>query len=364
MEGSTWRDRDWLLGSPRFRPDWRLRRAEYLLATRGRLNHLIDDQLIKQTRTHLAKMFRRNGNAKSSSTTIQSVHDLSRSDSPRRWRLEAFLLTDLPYREISETLHLSPEFIAMYHDLAFEVRPRRRATDWLTCHAMSRGNRPNIEHAWKTIARAGGSMMLEVAIAITTGSPFPEWMQQTFRNPKLDDAILRMRGKLMIGAMVARTREQWRALVSLRRKLRRLVPTPKHDKGEARLQAMLTFLAGATSNANPLDENQPIRAPEPLTFATMTPGDPSSQIRSALRENVLFRPAAESVQCRRRSRGHDQQAVDLASQDPEEVAHEFMTEGAEATGPLAFTHIEIDEAKWSAFDDESEAPTVTVSIHT
>ena len=116
------------------------------LATRGRFDRRIDDHLIKQARTDLAKKFRFDGSPPARSTTIQSVHELSRtSDSPLRWRLEAFLLTDLPFREIGEILHLPSRFVTAYHNLAFDVRPRSKATDWLTCYPgfATRQSRPS-----------------------------------------------------------------------------------------------------------------------------------------------------------------------------------------------------------------------------
>ena len=146
MEGSVWRHLDWLPGSASFRPDWRLRRAEYLLATRSRFIQAIDDHLIKQARTDLAKKFRCNASAPARSTTIQSVHELSRtSDSPLRWRLEAYLLSDLSFREIGEILKLDSRFVTAYHNLAFDVRPRSKATDWLTCYPgfATRQSRPS-----------------------------------------------------------------------------------------------------------------------------------------------------------------------------------------------------------------------------
>ena len=364
MDGYDRRPLDWMKGSPRLKPDWRLRRAEYLLDTGGRPDRRIDDTLIKRAKTEIAKALLRDTNAPARHSTIQEVHELSRtSDSPLRWRLEAYLLTDLPFREIGEILKLDPRFVTEYHNLAFDVRPRSKATDWLTCYAM--GRETSMEYVWKAIARSGGPKLLEIAIAITTGSPFPEWMQHSFTNPKLDDAILRMRGKLMIGAMLARTREQWRALVVLRRKLRRHVPTSRGNKGEARLQVMLSLLTKVASDGNTLDENQPIRAPEPFTSATMTPEDSSSQCEIALSENTPSVPAVVSVVSRRKSRGHHQQVDAAAAHDPEELPHdvvEFMKEEAKGTGPLAFAYIEIDESNWSAFTDESEARTVTVSV--
>jgi hypothetical protein len=356
---------EWLPGFFR-KPDWRLRRAEYLLTTRSRLDRRIDDKLIKRARAELAKKLLRDADSSARPSTIQAVHNLSRAnDSPLRWQVEAYLLTDLTFQDIGAIVGLSPTFISTYHDLAFEVRPRRRATDWLTLHAMGSRRRLGFEYAWKQIARAGGSKVLEVAIAITTGSPFPVWMQRTFKSPRLDDALLRMRGKLLIGAMLARTREQWRALVDLRRKLRRLVPTTRDEKSEARLQAMLSFLTGAAPNGYTLDENQPIRPPELFTFATTTPGDSSSQPQAAPGAYPSSVPAAVSVQNRRKSRGHHQQYEAAASQDPSELPQdvvEFMADDAEGTGPLAFVRVAIDETKWSAFDDESEPRLATISI--
>ena len=102
---------------------------------------------------------------------------------------------------------------------------------------MSRAASPDFEYALKVCSRSGGSKFLQVTIAIATGAPFPDWVRDHFTNPAFDDAILRIRGKLAIGAILARTREQWRALVALRRKQRRLLRM-REDKDEKRQCAL------------------------------------------------------------------------------------------------------------------------------
>ena len=367
MDGKHRRQLDWMPGSFWKKPDWRLRRAQYLLETAGRFDQRIDDVLIKRARIEIAKGLAHDRKAPARLSAIQSVHALSRLDhSTMRWRLEAYLSTELAFDEIGAILGLSPAFVDLYHALAYDVRSRPKATDWIARFAMSRAASPDFEYALKVCSRSGGPKILQVTIAIATGAPFPDWVRDSFTNPAFDDAVLRMRGKLTIGGMLARTREQWRALVVLRRRLRRAVPSTKGDKSEARLQVMLSLLTKVAPSGSALVENQPLREPEPVTPTTTTPGDPRSPSRSALGEKAQFHPAPVSVQGRRKSRGHQQQDDAAAAHDPEGLHPEiveFLKEDAEGTGSLAFMHIEIEETKWLSFDDGSEPRIATVSIH-
>ncbi len=78
MDGTHRRHLDWMPGSFWRKPDWRLRRAQYLLETSGRFDRRIDDVLVKSARTEIAKDLAHNGKASARLTTIQSVQALSR----------------------------------------------------------------------------------------------------------------------------------------------------------------------------------------------------------------------------------------------------------------------------------------------
>lgn len=355
MDGNHRRQLEWMPESFFRKPDWRLRRAEYLLETGGRLDRRIDDVLVKSARTEIAKVLAQDRKTPARLSVIQSVHALSKLDhATMRWRLEAYLLTDLTFHEIGGVLGLSPAFVSMYHDLAFDVRSRPKATDWLARFAMSRASSPDFEQVLKVCARAGGPKLLEATIAIATGASFPNWVQDSFANPAFDDAVLRMRGLLTIGVMLARTREQWRALVALRRKLRRLLRV-REDTDEKRLMLMTLQMVkfapdGRTSGAeSPLLNQARADDPEPCSWQAPAEAQSSTGTVAAKRR--------EEVQADTSTGGNQ---VEL---HPEIV--EFKEQSAK-TGPLAFLHINLeeeDEKTWSADGNASEPQVATLSIH-
>ena len=347
MDGNHRRHLDWMPGSPWLRPDWRLRRAGYLLDTAGRFDRRIDDALVRSARAKIAEGLAQAEGACSCLSIVRAVYALSKLDhSTVRWRLEAYLLTHLSFDEIGATLGLSPEFVGMYHDLAYDVRPRTKATDWLTRFAMGRAASPNFEHVLKVCARSGGPKLLEVTIAIATGKSFPDWVRTTFAHPAFDDAVLRMRGLLAMGAILARTREQWRALVALRRRLRRLLRV-RDDKREKRLNLMALQLVKFSPDGRTPRKLQALLATETASPETASSPATERPVRyQAIRDGEHAQPGHTTV-------------ANPEVLDPEII--EFMKEQMSKTGPYAFIHL--NEETWSSTGEDSEPQVATVSIH-
>jgi len=229
----------------------------YLAENGGPFDPDLDDIHVKRAATEFRQAVRPTGARSRKCTQLHEVLSLAGNrESPVRWRLEALLLTDCPLSQIGAVLNLPESFVVAYHAMVFDVRRRRRATDWLVRFAMGRprSDMPassRMEYAWKFVACSGGTKLLDATIAITTGTPFPTWIQASFMNPAFDDARLRLSGKLAIGAMIATTREEWQALVFVRRQLRKLDPTYERGKTEERLHLMESQLVTLAKYAVP-----------------------------------------------------------------------------------------------------------------
>lgn len=341
---------DWLPGSPWLKPDWRLRRARHLAETGGSFDPDIDDIQVERAVAEFRRVGRRHGARPRKRTTLQAVLSLAgKPESPLRWRLEALLLTDCPLSQIGAVLKLPERFISAYHAMVFDVRPRRRATDWLIRFAMGRPRfdtppTMRMEYAWKFVACSGGTKMLDATVAITTGAPFPAWIQASFVNPPFDDARLRLSGKLAIGAMIATTREEWRALVNVRRQLRRIDPTYERGKPDERLQIMESQLATLVTYATlGLPTKPMVLTPKP---------------RGGIKDDQPFE-TARPASGRRATGGGGviRVAAPSTSNQTEGGCEEASRDEGQTTDPLAFLKVEIHDS-WNSFDPTSPELTV------
>lgn len=349
---------DWLPGSPWLKPNWRLRRSRHLADTGGSFDPDIDDIQVERAVTEFRQAVRRERARPRKRTTLQEVLSLAgKPESPLRWRLEALLLTDCTFAEIGAALNLPERFISAYHAMVFDVRSRRRATDWLVRFAMGRP-RPEtppsmrMEYVWKFVACDGGTKLLEATIAITTGTPFPAWIRASFTNPAFDDACLRLRGKLAIGAMIATTREEWRALVKVRRQLRRLDPTYERGKTDERLQIMESQLATLVIYATPGIGMPDVRP------ALTKPSVPKPKPRGGIKHDQPLERARPAS--RRRGTGEGgviRVAAPSTSNQTESGHEEASRDESQATDPLAFLQVEIHDS-WNSFDPTSSELTV------
>jgi hypothetical protein len=242
--------RHWLPDSFFRKPEWRWLRAGVLAPTRRRLDSRIDDGWVAYARIIRRVRSRWPGTSKEKLSAIRAAQELwSGADSQRRSVLEAYLLTPLPIQEVGETCGLGADVVEAYHAVFFDVRSRSSATDWLLCQAVgwvpsiTRGT-PDMDQIWRYLAVAGGEHVLEVAIAVMTGASLPKWLMESFVNPAVDDARVRLRVQLAIFAMTATTPQQWKAVTAIRKRLRRLEAVHvDRTPDDHRLAAMEAFLA-------------------------------------------------------------------------------------------------------------------------
>jgi hypothetical protein len=115
----------WLSGSFYRRPEWRLLRAEYLLATGRRLDPRIDDKWVAPIRTVL----RGRDGRESKVVAIRAAQDVWTGSPEVRGELEALLLTTLPLDVIANRRGLPVAVVEAYEATYFAVRAMRTATD-------------------------------------------------------------------------------------------------------------------------------------------------------------------------------------------------------------------------------------------
>ena len=271
----------WLPGSHRRKPAWRWLRAGYLSSTRRRLDPRIDDDWVAHARLVRRKCGRWPTPEQERCSAITVAFALWQGgDSLLRSKLEAYLLTSAPFARIAIICCLDPTIVEVYHAVFFDVRSRALATDWLLSQAVGwwSATTPDLAQVWKYLAVLGGVNILEVAIAVSTATPLPAWLSDTFENPALDEVRLRLNVKLWILALTSNTPKDWKALAALRKRLRRLEGVDaKESHGDMLLVAMESFLAVSPRPLSISLDEEPRSTGESLIADAADQGDVSTQ---------------------------------------------------------------------------------------
>jgi len=239
----------WSPGSFYRRPEWRLLRAEYLLATGRRRDPRVDDDWV----AHARAAIQNRGGAASRAATVRAAREVWAADPAVKGELEARLLTDEPLVRVAVRLALPATVVEAYTEVFFAVRPMRAATDWLLTHAVGysslRGfTGPQPAAAWKLAALAGGPVLLDVVLAATTGRPLPDGLLNV-ADPRRSDqeARTRLLAEIWVASMAAVTDEEFAAVARDRQRLhdhdartggRAATPTPTVVAVEAFLAAL------------------------------------------------------------------------------------------------------------------------------
>src|SRR5262245_54762462 len=195
---------DWLAASPSRTPDWRLLRAQWLVDAGANPCLEIDDAWVLRARDFLLARLRAEAIPVSRKTTdrldpaIRGAVALVREpESLRRALLEAALLTEEPLDEVAGRCDLQVGVVEAFHALFFAVRDRPKARDWLMIHAVRSGPWNAFEGLqpaglWKYIVFTGGVRALDIAFAVTTNRPFPDWVRVAWpRDAEKHDRNLR-----------------------------------------------------------------------------------------------------------------------------------------------------------------------------
>ncbi len=157
--------------SPATWPDWRWERATGLAAGADGPSRWADD-----APTLAAVVFLRAvaGGAETPDPAVAEALAVFRADDPRRWRLEATILTGASTAAAAAAASLTPAVVAVYESLFFDVRPRLAARDWVAGHVVGFG--PHLDGTphglgrfWRWAAYHGGGPALDLVVAVTAG---------------------------------------------------------------------------------------------------------------------------------------------------------------------------------------------------
>ena len=201
----------WLPDSFYRRPEWRLLRAEYLIATGRSRDRRIDDDWVAHARSAIQDR----GGAASKAAAVRVAREVWAGDPAVKGELEARLLTDEPVDYIADRIGQPAAVLEAYAEVFFAVRPMRAATDWLLTRAVGysplRGfTDPQPAAAWKLAALAGGPALLDVVIAATTGRLLPDGLlNEADLRRAYEEARTRLLADIWVASMAAVTDEDF-----------------------------------------------------------------------------------------------------------------------------------------------------------
>jgi hypothetical protein len=224
----------WLPDSHLRSPAWRYLRALWLIERGKRAQSRFDDAEVRRMKRGLgAGKTAVPGTAslraeRPDPALAQALRLFCDGPPDHRWLLEAFLLTDEPLEVVASRVSLPTVTVRTFHDCFFDVRPYRDARDWIWLRAIRSGAWNGYAEdypgcLWKGFGFAAGPLALELAVAVTTGAPFPQWVRESFAaEPAYEEARLRVLGKLLVGALRTTSPAELGAVLEAREQMRRL----------------------------------------------------------------------------------------------------------------------------------------------
>ena len=204
-------------------PAWRWERAVELAGNGRRLRNHDDDwvRLARRfaTAAQAGNKVRRQRETKQAA--LAAAHDLWQTDPPyRRWLLEAALTAGESVEQVAQRCCLEPAVVEAYESIFFDVRPRLPYRDWVTMHVIGLGL-PSLlrqdypSRIWKLFGYHGGSHILDIVIAATTGQPLPEWFRVICRGDSFLEARVRLKARLSVEILLAETADEIAELVKI-----------------------------------------------------------------------------------------------------------------------------------------------------
>jgi hypothetical protein len=263
---------DWLPDSFYLSPMWRMLRASYRARHQLPPDPRIDDEWVETALRLTASPH--NPDDPSLTPTVRAAFDLWREDQVPRWFLEAQLLTSRLLREVAVACSLAEPVVDAYHRLFFDVRTRLHASDWVLTLAVRSTPMNDFAGAqpaglWKYMAFTGGPLVLDAVVAVTSDRKLPGWLHETFAaNPVLEEQRFRLKTKLALAALTAKSAHQLGSLLELSEQLRDLEAAAglEIEEEEALFPVAGEFLA-AMSRLTPAEPK--------ATASSTAPGKPT-----------------------------------------------------------------------------------------
>jgi hypothetical protein len=211
---------DWLPDSFSRSPAWRLLRAAHRLKEKVPADSHIDDEWVD-----VAQRLLRPTGPSFASDAVRAANDIWAADKAARWHLEAQLLTARSFGEVAAVCAIASPVVEAYHQLFFDVRNRLHASDWVL-HLAVRSNPlndfagPQPAGVWKYMGFMGGPLVLDIVVAVTSDRPLPSWLRETFvTNPAFEEQRLRLKTKLSVAALTAKSASQLGSVLDLSEQL-------------------------------------------------------------------------------------------------------------------------------------------------
>jgi hypothetical protein len=191
-----------------------------------------------------------------------------------RGEVEARLIAGLSDDEIAARTGLGPEVVHSFEASFFCVRDRLGARDWLAYKAVGPGllcgfAPDDLPGIWRAVAFGGGSLVLEVVLAVTLRRPLPDWPVPVGCDSRYHTARLRLSAELFVRSLLAPGHADWEALAAIDRERRRLDGHPGDRYESERLSVMAAVLGLAGGKRERRSRKN--RSVTPVTKAAQVP---------------------------------------------------------------------------------------------
>jgi hypothetical protein len=164
-----------------------------------------------------------------------------------RGEVEARLIAGQSDEEIASRTGWEPEVVSCFEQTFFNVRDRLGARDWLAYRAVGTGLRcgfapGDLAGIWRAAAYGGGSVALEVVLAVTLGRPLPDWPVPGGCDSRYHTARLRLSAEMFVRSLLLPGYTDWEGLAAIDRERRRLDGDERGERESARLSVMAAVL--------------------------------------------------------------------------------------------------------------------------
>lgn len=223
----------WLPGSPHLSPAWRWHLAHWLQGNRPNHGDLDDEWLSRCEAFVFGECADDNSGDGAEPGGVDHAIEAARHiwrDKHLRPRLEAFLLTGAPLKEVADRCLLPVATVEAYAALFYDVIDRRHCRDWIINFVIGRlPDDPNDEGEWlaKTIAYHGGPLIFDTYLAVIGDEPLAVPVGLSDAEASAFVAEQKFCCKLLVAQLSARSAADAEAVARIAKKFRPVKKPPR-----------------------------------------------------------------------------------------------------------------------------------------
>jgi hypothetical protein len=199
--------------SPFRAPDWRWRRAQWLVTHGYHFSQKRDDEATRKAVQYLRALIRGKGDLSSTSLTrfpdVWAAHRLSENGGTDKHLVQARLLAGEPAAVVAAKCALPQATVSAFETVFFDITGRLGCPDWIITHVLGPGWWAGFSEdgqVWKAVAFLGGPLALDVVLAAKRGLAFPDEARATFQGDAVyEESRLRLLSQLLVAALRARS---------------------------------------------------------------------------------------------------------------------------------------------------------------